>query len=397
MKNTFLSVLTSPFWGPKKIEELNEITQKNQEASKKLFSETADNLKKADSLYKEMQNFRAKLEEDSQKSAAQIEQSNSTLKSLIETAQKINEGLTQDRSAVSNLQEKCNIALNQSKEILVAGENRLNTANEIFEKNTILCSEIAKAKEQLLKTEADLANKGSELFRKIDEKDQQFSSLSEEAGRALVEAENTSRQTRQMLDEVRAIKEHTANAVSDIRQQTAENTCTVKSLLNTANSMLDGLRDDRASLKDLRKSSEDMLSSAEKMLKESEDNKHQAEIILQEAADKKGEAILVGEQQKKRAAMALNLCTTSISHIIACGNIEAMEQEYNSILNNINLQMIVKDEPLLATMRKILDTITFFRLQDGDRKRLEERHHQRMNNLLWSSISSAGGLFVVGG
>ena len=97
MKNTFLSVLTSPFWGPRKIEELNEITKRTQETSDKLSFETEENLKKVDSLYLEVQSFRKKMEEDSQKSVAQFEQSNATLQSLIETARKINDGLTQDR------------------------------------------------------------------------------------------------------------------------------------------------------------------------------------------------------------------------------------------------------------------------------------------------------------
>ena len=390
MKNTFLSVLTSPFWGPRKIEELNEITKRTQETSDKLSSETEENLKKVDSLYLEVQSFRKKMEEDSQKSAAQFEQSNATLQSLIETARKINDGLTQDRTTVSELQEKCNISLARSKEILAAGESHVNASKDLLEKSAILRLEIEKSKEEL-------ARRGTELSRQISEKNDVLTTLSEKSDRALAEVEETCTQTRQMLDAVRDIQENTEHAIADVRQQTAESTNMVKAMLGTANVMLDGLRSDRASLEDLRKSSQVVLSTAEKILAESEENKQQAELILQEAANKKGEAILVGEQQKKRAAMALNLCATSISNIIACGNIEAMEQEYNSILNNINLQMIVKDEPLLATMRKILDTITFFRLQEGDRKRLEERHHQRMNNLLWSSLSSAGGLFVVGG
>lgn len=390
MKNTFLSVLTSPFWGPRKIDELNEITKRTQEASEKLASEAAENLGKTDSLYLEIQNFQRKMEEDSQKSAAQFERSNSALQSLIETAQKINAGLAQDRTMVTDLQEKCNISLARSKEILAAGDSHLSVSKDLLEKNTILRLEIEKAKE-------DLDRRGAEFSKQISEKKDLLNILSDKSDKALTEVEETCLQTRQMLDEIRDIRKNTELAIADVKQQTAEGTNMVKTMLDTANGMLDGMRSDRASLEDLRKYSQAVLSTAEKILEESEENKQQAELILQEAANKKGEAILVGEQQKKRAAMALNLCATSISNIIACGNIEAMEQEYNSILNNINLQMIVKDEPLLATMRKILDTITFFRLQEGDRKRLEERHHQRMNNLLWNSLSSAGGLFVVGG
>ena len=253
MKNTFLSVLTSPFWGPRKIEELNEITKRTQETSDKLSSETEENLKKVDSLYLEVQSFRKKMEEDSQKSAAQFEQSNATLQSLIETARKINDGLTQDRTTVSELQEKCNISLARSKEILAAGESHVNASKDLLEKSAILRLEIEKSKEEL-------ARRGTELSRQISEKNDVLTTLSEKSDRALAEVEETCTQTRQMLDAVRDIQENTEHAIADVRQQTAESTNMVKAMLGTANVMLDGLRSDRASLEDLRKSSQVVLS-----------------------------------------------------------------------------------------------------------------------------------------
>lgn len=165
----------------------------------------------------------------------------------------------------------------------------------------------------------------------------------------------------------------------------------------TAGIMVEELKGRQKELSGIRINSEHALAVAKQCLAESEENKKKTELMLQEEANRRNEILLLSNEQKKKAAMALNLCTTSISNIISCGNVEAMEMEYNTILNNINLQAIVKDEALLNTMRTILDTINFFRLQEGDRKRLEERHHQRMNNLLWDSLSSAGGLFVVGG
>ena len=42
--------------------------------------------------------------------------------------------------------------------------------------------------------------------------------------------------------------------------------------------------------------------------------------------------------EKLKAAYMLNLCTVSVSQIIDYNDINVMEQEYNAILNNLNLQ-----------------------------------------------------------
>lgn len=98
--------------------------------------------------------------------------------------------------------------------------------------------------------------------------------------------------------------------------------------------------------------------------------------------------------EKRKAAMALNLCATSISRILATDSREVMEIEYQSILNNLNLQNMVKDESLLATFKSILDTVTFYRLQEGDRKRADARYRQKLNSAIWS-VSSNGACFLI--
>ena len=90
------------------------------------------------------------------------------------------------------------------------------------------------------------------------------------------------------------------------------------------------------------------------------------------------------DEEKRKAVMALNLCATSISRIIASNDMEVLDVEYNAILNNLNLQNMIKDEALLSTFKSILDTITFYRLQAGDRKRAEARYQQKLNNAIWS-------------
>ena len=99
------------------------------------------------------------------------------------------------------------------------------------------------------------------------------------------------------------------------------------------------------------------------------------------------------ECEKRKAAMALNLCATSISRIIASNDMEVLDVEYNAILNNLNLQNMIKDEALLSTFKSILDTITFYRLQAGDKRRAEARYRQKMNNAIWNATSQ-GAFFL---
>ena len=46
---------------------------------------------------------------------------------------------------------------------------------------------------------------------------------------------------------------------------------------------------------------------------------------------------------KIKTAFALNLCTVSVSQIIDYADIVVLDQEYDTILNNLNLESIPKD------------------------------------------------------
>ena len=88
------------------------------------------------------------------------------------------------------------------------------------------------------------------------------------------------------------------------------------------------------------------------------------------------------------AANALNLCMVSVSQIVEYQDLNIMEQEYDAILNNLNLENISKDEELLNVLKQILDVITFFRINDGDAKLIQQEYQQKMKNALWSAVPS---------
>ncbi len=101
-------------------------------------------------------------------------------------------------------------------------------------------------------------------------------------------------------------------------------------------------------------------------------------------------------QEQKNAAYALNLCTVSVSQIIDYNDINVMDQEYEAILNNLNLERFPKDEALLDIIKQILDTITFFKIQNSKKELLEKEYRHRMKNAIWSAVPNLG-LIVASG
>jgi hypothetical protein len=108
------------------------------------------------------------------------------------------------------------------------------------------------------------------------------------------------------------------------------------------------------------------------------------------------ETLRRNEEYRIKVAHALNLCTVSVSQIIDYKDIYILEQEYDAILNNLNIQNFVKDEALLAVLKQLLDTITFFRIQEGDKKFIEKEYQQKMKNAIWSAVPNLSVIFAGG-
>ena len=113
-------------------------------------------------------------------------------------------------------------------------------------------------------------------------------------------------------------------------------------------------------------------------------------------ADSTAEQAQMSEEEKLKAAYALNLCTVSVSQIIDYNDIFFLEQEYEAILNNLNLEEMPKDEALLRILKQLLDVITYFRIQEGEKKLLEKEYQQKMKNAIWNAVPNIG-MIVAGG
>lgn len=96
------------------------------------------------------------------------------------------------------------------------------------------------------------------------------------------------------------------------------------------------------------------------------------------------------------AAYALNLCTVSVSQIIAYNDLVIMEQEYEAILNNLNLENFPKDDALLKILKQILDVVSFFRIQAEEKKLQEEEYKKKVKDAVWSAIPSPSAILAGG-
>lgn len=94
------------------------------------------------------------------------------------------------------------------------------------------------------------------------------------------------------------------------------------------------------------------------------------------------------DEEKWLAAYALNICTISVSQIIEYDDIRFMDQEYNNILNNLNLENIPKDEALLDILNRILDIINFFRIHEKEKELLNKEYQQKIKDAIWAATPS---------
>ena len=109
------------------------------------------------------------------------------------------------------------------------------------------------------------------------------------------------------------------------------------------------------------------------------------------------ESINASEVKMRAAAYALNMCTVSVSQIVDYADPVIMEQEYDAILNNLNLEKMPKeDAALFEVMERLLDTITFFRINDKERELVDKEYQFKMKNAFWNAVPNFG-LIVAGG
>ena len=97
-----------------------------------------------------------------------------------------------------------------------------------------------------------------------------------------------------------------------------------------------------------------------------------------------------------KAAYALNLGTVSIAQIVDYNDIGILMQEYDNILNNLNIEKMPKDDALLEIFERIIDTINSCYISAEDKKLIDAEYQNRMKNAVWSAVPHLGLIFATG-
>lgn len=94
------------------------------------------------------------------------------------------------------------------------------------------------------------------------------------------------------------------------------------------------------------------------------------------------------------AAYALNLWTVSVSQIIDYNDTNVLQQEYDTIMNNLNLEKMPKDETLLDVIKQVMDEIKSIQIDEGDKKFVEKEYQHQLKNAVWSAVPNVAAIFA---
>lgn len=97
------------------------------------------------------------------------------------------------------------------------------------------------------------------------------------------------------------------------------------------------------------------------------------------------------DQQKAQTQLqvlqALNQIAVSLTHIITYNDKVVLDQEYNTIINNLNLSKI-PDEDIITLLQELMDLLTTSKINDHDRAYLAHTYEKNVQNELKKRMST---------
>ena len=91
-----------------------------------------------------------------------------------------------------------------------------------------------------------------------------------------------------------------------------------------------------------------------------------------------------------RTMLAYNYSIVSPNTIMSYNDVHVLESEYQNIFNNINMEEINKDEEMRLVFLRLMDAITFYRKQEGDRDIMQEEYKFKAENAIFNNLPSLG-------
>ena len=94
-------------------------------------------------------------------------------------------------------------------------------------------------------------------------------------------------------------------------------------------------------------------------------------------------------RESKNAVLALNYLHASLNKIKMYNDKRVLEDEYDNIINNINLTAI-NDKEIVDIITKLMDTLSAFRLKEMDKERFKKIYEQKLQSALSDSLLQVG-------
>lgn len=93
------------------------------------------------------------------------------------------------------------------------------------------------------------------------------------------------------------------------------------------------------------------------------------------------------EQTKLQVLQSLNLIAVSLTHIMTYNDKVVLDQEYNTIINNLNLSNI-PDADIITLLQELMDLLTSSKIQDHDREYILTRFDKNVQTELKNRMRS---------
>ncbi|MBF0411792.1 MAG: hypothetical protein HQK70_03660 [Desulfamplus sp.] len=93
------------------------------------------------------------------------------------------------------------------------------------------------------------------------------------------------------------------------------------------------------------------------------------------------------EQTQLQVLQSLNLIAVSLTHIMTYNDKMVLDQEYNTIINNLNLSNI-PDADIITLLQELMDLLTSSKIQEQEREHLLSRFDKNVQNELKNRVRS---------
>ncbi|MBF0258314.1 MAG: hypothetical protein HQK62_05660 [Desulfamplus sp.] len=93
------------------------------------------------------------------------------------------------------------------------------------------------------------------------------------------------------------------------------------------------------------------------------------------------------EQTQLQVLQSLNLIAVSLTHIMNYNDKMVLDQEYNTIINNLNLSNI-PDADIITLLQELMDLLTSSKIKEGEREHLLSRFDKNVQNELKNRVRS---------